>query len=41
VSADHTIDATADGEVLRLEPPIVLAVRDDALSVLVGPGYTR
>lgn len=40
VSAHRDIDATADGEVLRLVPPVVLGVRDDALRVAVGPAYT-
>jgi diacylglycerol kinase family enzyme len=39
VDSGHRIDATADGEVLRLQPPIDIGIRDDALSVLVGPHF--
>lgn len=38
VDARKAIDATADGEVLRLVPPVRVTVRDDALRVLIGPG---
>jgi diacylglycerol kinase family enzyme len=34
----HRIDATADGEVFRVVPPVTVSVRDDALRVLLGPG---
>jgi diacylglycerol kinase family enzyme len=33
----HRIDATADGEVVRLQPPVEVGVRDAALRVLTGP----
>lgn len=33
----HRLDATADGEVLRLRPPIEVGVRPAALRVLAGP----
>jgi diacylglycerol kinase family enzyme len=33
------VDATADGEVLRLATPVSVAVRDDVLRVVVGPGF--
>jgi diacylglycerol kinase family enzyme len=36
VSASRVIDATADGEVLRLNPPIVLSIRDGALHVVTA-----
>jgi diacylglycerol kinase family enzyme len=39
VDSSHRIDATADGEVLRLQPPVNVGIRDDALSVLVGPHF--
>jgi diacylglycerol kinase family enzyme len=39
VDSGHRIDATADGEVLRLQPPVNVGIRDDALSVLVGPHF--
>jgi diacylglycerol kinase family enzyme len=35
--ARHRIDATADGEILRVHPPVEIAVRDAALRVLVPP----
>lgn len=38
LDSGHRIDATADGEVLRLRPPVEVGVRDDALRVLTGPG---
>jgi diacylglycerol kinase family enzyme len=37
LDASRRIDATADGEVLRLQPPVAVGVRDDALRVLTGP----
>jgi diacylglycerol kinase family enzyme len=37
LDAAHRIDATADGEVLRLQPPVSVSVRDDDLRVLLGP----
>lgn len=39
VGAAHRIDATIDGEAMRLQPPVHIAVKDAALNVLVGPGY--
>ncbi|CAN5894291.1 hypothetical protein BH23GEM9_BH23GEM9_33240 [soil metagenome] len=38
VDSHHRIDATADGEVLRLQPPVEVGVRDGALRVVTGPG---
>jgi diacylglycerol kinase family enzyme len=38
VDSRRRIDATADGEVLRLQPPVEVGVRDAALRVLTGPG---
>jgi diacylglycerol kinase family enzyme len=38
LDAARRIDATADGEVLRLQPPVEVGVRDAALRVLTGPG---
>jgi diacylglycerol kinase family enzyme len=38
LDARRAIDATADGEVLRLVPPVRVTVQDDALRVLVLPG---
>lgn len=38
LDSGHRIDATADGEVLRLRPPVEVGVKDDALRVLTGPG---
>jgi diacylglycerol kinase family enzyme len=35
----HRIDATADGEVLRLATPVEVGVRDAALRVLVAPRF--
>lgn len=35
----HRIDATADGEVLRLRAPVHVGVQDDALHVLTGPSF--
>lgn len=37
VHAHHRIDSTADGEILRLNPPVEIEVRDSALHVLVPP----
>jgi diacylglycerol kinase family enzyme len=34
VDSDHRVDATADGEVLRLQPPVEVGVRDGALRVV-------
>jgi diacylglycerol kinase family enzyme len=34
VDSSHRIDATADGEVLRLQPPVRVAIRDHALRVV-------
>jgi diacylglycerol kinase family enzyme len=39
VDSRHRIDATADGEVLRLQPPVTVSVRDGALRVLTGPYF--
>jgi hypothetical protein len=36
----HRLDATADGEVLRLRPPVQVGVRPAALRALVGPAAT-
>jgi diacylglycerol kinase family enzyme len=36
LTASRTIDGTADGEVMRLLPPLAVTVRDDALRVVVG-----
>jgi diacylglycerol kinase family enzyme len=37
IDSGHRIDATADGEVMRLQPPVEVGLRDGALHVL-GPG---
>lgn len=34
LDSHHRVDATADGEVLRLRPPVRIGIRDDALRVL-------
>jgi diacylglycerol kinase family enzyme len=39
VDARHRIDATIDGEATRIAPPVHIAVKDEALRVLTGPGY--
>jgi diacylglycerol kinase family enzyme len=39
IDSAHRVDGTADGEVVRLKPPVRIDVRDDALSVLVGPRF--
>jgi diacylglycerol kinase family enzyme len=39
VNAAHRIDATIDGEAMRLQTPVHIAVKDAALKVLAGPGY--
>ena len=39
VDARHRIDATIDGEATRFAPPMRIAVKDEALRVLTGPGY--
>jgi diacylglycerol kinase family enzyme len=39
LAARHTIDATADGEVLKLPARVVVTVRDDALRIVVGPSF--
>jgi undecaprenyl-diphosphatase len=36
LTAHHSIDSTADGEVMRLQPPLDVGVRDDALRVVIG-----
>jgi undecaprenyl-diphosphatase len=36
--ARRRLDATADGEIFRLEPPVEIAIRDRAVRVLVPPG---
>jgi diacylglycerol kinase family enzyme len=41
LDSSHRIDATADGEVLRLRPPVHVGVRDDALRVLTGPWFGK
>jgi diacylglycerol kinase family enzyme len=38
IDSDRLLDVTADGEVLRLQPPVNVGVRDGALRVLLGPG---
>jgi diacylglycerol kinase family enzyme len=38
IDSDRPLDVTADGEVLRLQPPVNVGVRDGALRVLLGPG---
>jgi diacylglycerol kinase family enzyme len=37
LDARRRLDATADGEVLRLQPPVQVRIRDDALRVMAGP----
>jgi diacylglycerol kinase family enzyme len=39
IDSAHRIDGTADGEVVRLQPPIQVEVLDEALRVLVGPRF--
>lgn len=34
LDSHHRVDATADGEVLRLQPPITVGIRDDALRIV-------
>jgi diacylglycerol kinase family enzyme len=41
LDAARRIDATADGEVVRLRPPVEVGVRDAALRVLTGPGLVK
>src|SRR5688572_3817622 len=36
LTASHRIDSTADGEIIRLTPPLDVAVRDNALRVIIG-----
>jgi diacylglycerol kinase family enzyme len=38
IDSRRLLDMTADGEVLRLQPPVEVAIRDRALRVLLGPG---
>jgi diacylglycerol kinase family enzyme len=40
VDSSHRIDATADGEVLRLQPPVTIEVQDGALRVVTLPEAT-
>lgn len=37
IKGDHRIGVTLDGEVLRCQPPILIALQDEALRVVRGP----
>jgi diacylglycerol kinase family enzyme len=39
LDSPHRIDATMDGEVVRLQPPVEVGIRDAALHVLRGPRH--